>query len=217
MELENQCIEYKREYTDEIKKTVIAFANTIGGEIIIGINDDLSVEGISNPDDIMLRVTNMVRDSVRPDVMMFINCTTAVIEGKNVVVVGVQKGTASPYYIAGKGIRPEGVFVRQGASSVPATETAIIKMIKETSGDNYEDARALDQNLTFENCKKEFNEANLTFEKEQMKTLHILGYDGLYSNLGLLLSDQCIHTIKAATFQGNKKTIFKDRYEFKGS
>ena len=30
-------------------------------------------------------------------------------------------------------------------------------MIKETSGDNYEDARAIDQNLPFENCKKEFN------------------------------------------------------------
>ncbi len=31
MQLKNQSIEYKREYTDEIKKTVIAFANTVGG------------------------------------------------------------------------------------------------------------------------------------------------------------------------------------------
>lgn len=78
----------------------------------------------------------MLGDSIRPDVMMFVNCTTETIESKKVVV---QKGIARPYYIASKGIRPEGVFVRQGASSVPETETAILKMIKETAGDNYED------------------------------------------------------------------------------
>ena len=41
--------------------------------------------------------------------------------------------------------------------------------------------------------------------------------DNLYSNLGLLLSDQCVHTIKAAVFQGTDQTVFKDRREFTGS
>lgn len=217
MELENQSIEYKREYKDEIKKTVIAFANTIGGKIFIGVNDDLSIFGVENSDEVMLKVTNMLRDSVRPDVMMFVNCTTEIIENKKVVVIEVLKGTASPYYIAGKGIRPEGVFIRQGASSVPVTETAILKMIKETSGDNYEEVRSLNQSLTFDSCQNEFAIANLKLEKEQIRTLDIIGSDGLYSNLGLLLSDQCVHTIKAAIFQGNTKEIFKDRYEFTGS
>lgn len=217
MEFENQTNEYKREYTDEIKKTIIAFANTLGGKIRIGINDDLSVVGVANPDEVMLQVTNMARDSIKPDIMMFLNCTTEWMEDKAVVVIEVQKGTACPYYIAGKGIRPEGVFVRQGASSVPATETAILKMIRETSGDNYEDVRSLEQNLTFDVCKSEFDLANLKLGREQMRTLKLIGVDGLYSNLGLLLSDQCVHTIKAAIFQGNTKVVFKDRYEFSGS
>lgn len=217
MEFENQTNEYKREYTDEIKKTIIAFANTLGGKIRIGINDDLSVVGVANPDEVMLQVTNMARDSIKPDIMMFLNCTTEWMEDKVVVVIEVQKGTACPYYIAGKGIRPEGVFVRQGASSVPATETAILKMIRETSGDNYEDVRSLEQNLTFDVCKSEFDLANLKLGREQMRTLKLIGVDGLYSNLGLLLSDQCVHTIKAAIFQGNTKVVFKDRYEFSGS
>lgn len=217
MELENLSIEYKREYIDEIKKTVIAFANTVGGKIFIGVNDDLSVIGVDNPDEVMLKATNMIRDSIKPDVIMFMNCTTELMQDKNVVVLEVQKGTAPPYYIASKGVRPEGVFIRQGASSVPATETAILRMIKETSGDNYEKERSLNQNLTFDACKKEFEIANLKLEKEQMRTLDIIGADGLYSNLGLLLSDQCVHTIKAAIFQGNTKETFKDRYEFTGS
>ena len=51
--------------------------------------------------------------------------------------------------------------------------------------------------------------------------MHSLGFitsiDKLYSNLGLLLSDQCTHTIKAAKFQGFTKDVFLDRREFGGS
>lgn len=42
-------------------------------------------------------------------------------------------------------------------------------------------------------------------------------HDGVYTNLGLLLSDQCVHTIKAAVFQGTTQNEFKDRREFSGS
>ena len=50
-----------------------------------------------------------------------------------------------------------------------------------------------------------------------MRTLKLVDQDNLYSNLGLLLSDQCVHTIKVAVFQGTDQTVFKDRREFSGS
>ena len=50
-----------------------------------------------------------------------------------------------------------------------------------------------------------------------MQTLKIINQDNLYTNLGLLLSEQCIHTIKVAVFQGTDQSIFKDRREFSGS
>ena len=50
-----------------------------------------------------------------------------------------------------------------------------------------------------------------------MKSLGIVDQDDLFTNLGLLLSDQCQHSIKAAVFEGATKTVFKDRYEFVGS
>ena len=111
----------------------------------------------------------------------------------------------------------EGVYVRQGASSVPATETAILRMIKETDGENYEELRSLNQELTFETMHKEFKDAGVKLEDAQMKTLKIIGEDGLYSNLGLLISEQCVHTVKLAVFEGTTKEVFKDRYEFSGS
>lgn len=215
--LETKTMELKREYTDDIKYAVVAFANTDGGKIYIGLNDDGSVYGVEDVDDMMLRVTNMVRDVVRPDVTMFMDCEVQTMNGKNVITVTIQRGTARPYYLAGKGVRPEGVYVRQGASSVPASATAILDMIKETSGDCYEEARSLNQQLTFEKTTAYFQKKEIEFGEAQKRTLNIIGQDGTYSNLALLLSDQCVHTIKMAVFDGSKKSVFRDRKELTGS
>lgn len=217
MQLEGKTTEYKREFTNDLKYAVIAFANTDGGKIYVGVNDDGSVKGIPDADDTMLRITNMIRDVVRPDVTMFTECYTEQLDGKNVVIVSVQRGTARPYYLSGKGIRPEGVYIRQGASSVPASEAAILTMIKETSGDCYEDARSINQNLTFDRAEHYFAAKNLPLGEQQQRTLNIIAPDGTYTNLGMLLSDQCVHSIKLAVFDGSTKSIFRDRKELSGS
>jgi ATP-dependent DNA helicase RecG len=217
MNTEGITKEFKREYTDDIKKTVIAFANTNGGEIWIGVADDGTVVGVTHPDATILQVTNTIRDSIKPDITMHTLSEIRQLEGKNIVVIHVQRGTACPYYLTGKGIRPEGVYVRQGASTAPATESAILKMIKDTGGDSFEATRSLLQELTFEQAEKSFQEENIKFGAEQKRTLGLIGQDGSFSNLGLLLSDQCTHTIKAAVFEGNNKKVFKARSEFSGS
>lgn len=214
---ENKTTEFKREYIDNIKNTIIAFANCDGGMLYIGLNDDGSVCGVDDVDGIMLHVTNAVRDAVRPDVTMFMECRNEIMEGKKVVCVAVQRGTARPYYLHGKGIRPEGVYVRQGAATVPASDAAILNMIKETSGDSYETARSINQKLTFEKTSAFFKKRNIEFGNAQMRTLHLIGDDDTYTNLAFLLSEQCSHTIKLAVFEGSKKSIFKDRQELSGS
>lgn len=215
--LEGKNIEFKRQYTDDIKYAVLAFANTEGGTLYIGINDDGSVEGVENPDAVMLQVMNMIRDTIRPDITVAVDCSTELMENKHVVVLIIQRGVARPYYLANKGIRPAGVYVRQGASSVPASETAILQMIKESSGDVYEEARSLNQNLTFKEAEAYFAKKHLQFGDAQKRTLQLISADGTYSNLGMLLSDQCISIIKLAVFEGSKKTVFHDRKELSGS
>ena len=215
--MESKTIEYKREYTEDIKYAVIAFANTDGGKIYIGVDDEGHSCGVPEPDKVMLRVTNMIRDVIRPDVTMFTDCSVSEIDGNTVIIVTVIRGTARPYYLAAKGVRPEGVYVRQGSSSVPASETAILNMIKETSGDRYEDSRSLNQQLTFEKASSYFTKKGMDFGEAQMRTLNLIGEDKTFTNLAMLLSDQCVHTLKLAIFQGSQKTIFLDRREFSGS
>ena len=107
--------------------------------------------------------------------------------------------------------------MRQGTSSVPATDAAIRRMIKDTDGDSFENMRSLEQELTFEATREEFQSRKLAFDQPQMKTLGILNTDGIYTNLGLLLSEQCAHTVKAAVFEGTDQSVFRDRQEFSGS
>lgn len=214
---ESETVELKAVVTEEIKKEIVAFANCGGGRLYIGVRDDGSVIGLADPDGAALQISNMIRDAVKPDLTMFLHYETLQIEEKKIVAVDIQQGTERPYYIAKKGLRPEGVYVRQGYSSVPATNTAIRRMIKETDGERFEEMRSLEQNLTFEAAEKEFSERKVSFGPAQRKTLGIVSSDGLYTNLGLLLSDQCVHTIKAAVFEGTTQSEFKDRKEFSGS
>lgn len=214
---EDKTTEFKSEYTDSLKKTVIAFANSDGGTIYIGIRDDGEVVGLQDAAGVILQVANAVRDAIRPDVTLFTDYARKVIEDKEVVVVSVQRGAARPYYLQKKGLRPVGVYVRQGASTVPATEAAILSLIKETGGDSYETARSLEQQLTFEGAAAYFQKKNLSFGRQQKKTLGLINEDDMYTNLGLLLSEQCPHTIRLAVFEGGKKAVFKERREFGGS
>ena len=218
MELkENINVEFKKKFTTELKKEVVAFANTNEGTIYIGIDDFGNIIGIKNVDEVLNQVVLSIRNSIKPDITMYCNSKIERIENKDVIIIQVQRGALRPYYIADKGLKPSGVYVRQGSSSVPASEESIRKMIKETDGDSYEKLRSLNQDLTFDYTKKIFEKNASLFGLSQKKTLGLIGEDDLYTNLALLLSDQCNHTLKVAVFEGIEKNIFKDRKEFKGS
>lgn len=214
---ENEVIELKRTFVNDLNKEVIAFANTNGGEIYVGIDDDGTPIGLDNIQNVELQCISHINDTIKPDVSLFIKYEHVTMEGKNVLKIVVSKGSMSPYYVAGKGIRPEGVYVRQGTASVPATETTILKMIKETSGEAFEETRSLNQSLTFVAADAEFDKVGLPFGEAQKRSLGLIGRDGCYTNLALLLSDQCEHKIKFAVFEGTEKEIFRDRHEFSGS
>lgn len=174
-------------------------------------------EKLDDPDATALQISNKVRDAIKPDITMFLHYETLEENGKKIVAVDIQRGTDRPYYIAKKGMRPEGVYVRQGYLAVPAIDVAIRQMIKETDGDRFETMRSMNQELTFETTEKEFQLRKIEFGTQQMRTLKLIDQDGFYSNLAMLLSDQCVHTIKVAVFQGKDQTVFKDQREFAGA
>lgn len=214
MIFETENIELKSEFTEEIYKEIIAFANTDGGTVYVGIDDNGNAVGLDNPDKEYTRITNGIRDAIMPDVTMFVRFS---IDNKKVVRITVSEGTNKPYYLRSKGLKPSGVYVRQGTSSAPASSEQIRKMIKESDGDVFEEMRSLNQQLTFESAKRAFARYNTEFNETKYSALGIKGTDGLFTNLGLILSDNCSHTIKIAVFADSSNTEFRDNKEFGGS
>lgn len=215
MLFENENIEFKAKLSDEIYKEVIAFANTDGGVIYIGIDDQGNVVGLENVDESYTRLTNGIRDAIQPDVTMFVRY---VLQEDRVIRIEVGEGSYKPYYLKSKGLKPNGVYVRQGATSAPASPELIRQMIKDTDGDQFEDMRTMEQELTFDEAEKAFVRYNVDFAENKFIALGLRNlHDDHYTNLALLLSDQCQHTIKVAVFADEDRTIFKDAKEFGGS
>lgn len=213
MQYENERIEYKSQLIDDIYKEVIAFANTDGGIIYLGIDDKGNLIGIENVDETYTRLTNGIRDAIAPDVTMFVRY---VLQDNKVIRIEVGEGSDKPYYLKAKGMKPTGVYVRQGASSVQASADQIRRMIKESDGDSYEDSRCLEQELTFDAAKTAFERYGVEFSVEKYRVLGITQND-MFTNLAQLLSDQCLHTTKIAVFNDESCTEFRDSKEFGGS
>lgn len=214
---ESEKLELKQEVTKDICKELIAFANTKGGVICIGVDNKGHVIGIEDTDRVISQLNHMARDTIKPDITMFINYNVIAVENKNIIAVTIQRGTARPYYLREKGLKSSGVYVRSGTSADPASDALIRKMIKETDGDCYETMRSLEQELTFSALNEQLSKRNVPLDEKKMQTLGLISPDGVYSNLAWILSDQSVHSVKAATFKGTDKDIFQDRREFSGS
>lgn len=214
---ENKNVELKMLINTDFKKEIVAFANTDGGKIYIGVDDDGCVVGVENIEKEMERISSMVRDSIKPDLIPFTDIEAISVDGKDIICVNVSRGGKRPYYIAEKGMKPNGVYLRHGIVSVPASDETIREMIKQSDGVSYDKVRSLNQNLTFKYAEEYFLDRGISFSYENKRTLGLIDSDGLYTNAALLLSDQCEHSVKCAVFEDDTKFLFKTREEFTGS
>ena len=79
---ESETVELKLIVTDVIKKEIVAFANSEGGTIYIGVSDDGEVVGIEDSDKSDLQFSGMVHDNIKPDLSLFVSYRTLNFDGK---------------------------------------------------------------------------------------------------------------------------------------
>lgn len=119
--LEGELLEYKRMVDGRsLSKEIVAFANTRGGKIIIGVDDDGTVTGVHQMtvDDL----SNMARDNCDPPLAPKIDMKDH--DGKKVITVTVDPGQDTPYRTqSGK------YYVRVGATSRLASLQEIIDLL----------------------------------------------------------------------------------------
>ena len=212
--VESEKLELKVQFTTEIKKEIVAFLNCDGGTLIIGVDDNGNVIGVEDAKDVIERVSLMIHETIKPDPSLICSANEYTEDGKKIVKIVVGRGVKKPYYIYEKGLKPSGVYLRINNTSQQASEYAIKQMIVESEDKPFESLPSIEQELTFNYLENIFKQAEIELKP---KTLGLTSADGHYTNLALLLSDQCPFSIKAAVFDSDDKSRFLDRKEFEGS
>ncbi len=215
--IESARVELKEAVTTDIKKAIVAFANSSGGEIFIGITRSGQVVGVENAETEMERISNMILNGIKPDLSSYTAVESFLEQGKPIIRICVSRGAKRPYHLSDKGLKPSGVSVRHGVVTAPASEESIRQMIRDSDGTTFDKARSPNQELTFAYASTFFAERKVRFDQSHKRSLGLIDNDTYYTNAALLLSDQCEHSIKCAVYQGTGKTDFLDRKEFGGS
>lgn len=138
---ESKNTEFKREIPkehDKFLKDIVAFANTLGGKSIVGIEDkSLEVVGIGEESPFKLAdsITNMIADACTPLIDTDIYSKT--LQGKTVLVIDVFPGKQRPYYLKNKG-REKGTYIRINGTSRQADELKIRELLIEGENRSYD-------------------------------------------------------------------------------
>ncbi len=213
---ESENVELKSILSEDIKNEICAFLNSEGGTIYIGVDDNGKVIGIneSNRDALDSTVFNWISTAFYPNPRTLISLS---YNEDNVYVIKIKKGIEKPYYLLKYGLKPSGVYIRVGRSKRQAEPAEIKRLVVDgmnAFGQSYEDVVSSKQDLTFTDFAIFAKYNNLDIENKEI-TLGLKNTDGLYTNLGLLLSDQNPYVVKFAVYDDNLD--FKVKKEYTGS
>src|SRR5579862_523257 len=173
---ESKTLEFKENANSlpKIIQTVIAFANTAGGTLVIGVQDKTkAVVGVTNILQDEERIANAIADSVSPTLLP--NLQFISWRDKDVLIVTIPH-RPGPFYLKDKG-EDGGVYVRIGSTNriADAALIAEIKRIKEhTSFDQLPELQATPDDLDMELARKLFAVVDKPFTKATARSLELI-------------------------------------------
>ena len=96
---ENTTTEFKENFDQEVIETAVAFANTNGGVILIGVSDQREVRGITVGKETLRDVSNRISQSTEPRVVLEIESVD--MEGKSVLLIRIAECRIKPVSVKG--------------------------------------------------------------------------------------------------------------------
>ena len=214
---ETETSELKRVLNDTLPKEIDAFLNSFDGNIYIGVEDDGTVIGVENLDDVQKRIADIITTQILPNPQEYVTLGTQYVDGKNVVVISVRKGK-SLYYIKKYGRSAAGCFIRVGTSCRSMTEEQIEQRYIETLSiprKTMKEELSPRQDLTFNQFQALLTFKNVHYNKETFEqNYNLRNNDDKFNYIAFLVSDQNDTSIKVVRFNGITKAEFLSRKEF---
>ena len=226
---ESKTVEFKQilPKSENLAKTIVAFSNTSGGKVFIGITDEKEIVGVSEHDisEVYDKISNMIADTCYPLIVPEIS--TAFINDRNIIVVTVYSGSQKPYYLKSKG-RDLGTYIRIGATNKQADNNSLAELERQRLNIAFDEEVVFDVNLeeiNLEKLKVDFykhTERDLTLESMENLKLLVSKNGKKYPSRGLLIllgnaKFFEYSKIKCARFKGRNVVDFLDMKEYTGS
>lgn len=206
---ENTRTAFEPDWNNSAQKTLIAFANGIGGDLFFGVNANDKTWGLTRNEtrDIERAAIDFCRTGVEPVLTDLVSMSVIPVAGGQFILkVSVMPGNDRPYAFLGKRYTG-GAYVRDGASSFVASEEEIRSMIRESTPSPWEGRLSRSEVLTFEEATEVFGKHSLAFTTEQYCALHLTNEQGDFLRLAELLSDQNPTQIVLGIFSDDQRRI----------
>lgn len=172
-------------------KTVVAFANGIGGSILFGVDDNRNIVGLENIQRDAEKISNLIKTKIDP-IMMF-ELKPVTIDEKQILTLNIKPGKMTPYYYVNDGTRT--AFVRIGNESITAQSYIIHELTLKG------------QRLSFDalSTNEKFSDASFTLFKsiffqvtgkriegrKDYLSFGMIDKDDYLTYAGVLLADEC--------------------------
>lgn len=224
---EGKSLEFKRDASspDGILRTVVAFANTAGGTVLVGVQDGTHhVRGITDPLALEERLTSLISDSITPRLLPDLE----ILPYRKTFVLAVQvfPSSARPHHLTKAGPQA-GTYVRVGSTNRRADDALIAEMRRFARGEAFDEQPMPDLNseaIDFRLASESFA-PDRKLSRKDLETLRLVTrYQGrqVPTAGGVLLfgTDRLEHFpdawIQAGRFRGIDRATIADQAEFRG-
>ncbi len=189
---ENSFVEFKEErvHPESLAKEMAAFANTEGGAIFIGVNDDGSIGGMARPD-LEEWVFNIARNNVKPALLPLFEMI--VLQDKKIARVLVNKDTSGPFSVSGK------YYIRAGSTSRECSKEELGRLFQRSRQIYFEETpiyKANENHLDREKIQEYFKQV---YEYDVIRE-DAAPFTALLQNSGILLKEGMVSVVGLVMF-----------------
>lgn len=211
---EGLTVEFKEHFTPRIDEDIVAFANTKGGVILLGVRDDRTISGEKLTNDLKARINSVARNC-NPPVQVKIK------QLQNIIAIEVPQGEDKPYNCS------SGYFRRLDGTTQKMTNHELRIMFQEHEKISFEEKtnRSVSwKDISREKIRNFLKEADISIRKiipQNILTSLSLVQKGRITNAGALMFasrvDKFIPHAESifAAFKGTDKTNIYDRHDVK--
>lgn len=163
--------EFKESFTDneDIAKSIVCFANTDGGQIVVGVNNRGEIVGVENHDELQRRIDDVACNRCEPPVTIVQEALS--IENRIVLIINVPKGDQRPYRTA-RGL----YYIRSANRCRQASREELLRLFQATESIYYDEIEILKasiKDIDMDYAKK-FLEKYFKLKVEDENLIHYL-------------------------------------------